>query len=69
MDTYLYLDAPGGEVDIQFPLEGSLLVGLKEICYVVGYYNISQEKRNNTVHYTKVDGSFSSAIPDGRRSK
>jgi hypothetical protein len=43
MDVQLYVDNPDGKVQFQYPLEGPWTIALKEICYVVGYYNISEE--------------------------
>lgn len=61
----MYIDTQEGEVDFQPPLEGVDSIALREVCYVVGYYNISREKGNNTVHYTNAEGRFSSTVPDG----
>ena len=38
---------------------------MKEICYVVGYYNISEKKGNNTVHYANATGRYNTAVADG----
>lgn len=62
---HLYVDNPDGKVQLQFPLEGEWSIALKEICYVVGYHNICQERGNNTFQYERADGTSRSAVPDG----
>ena len=61
MDTYVYVDSPSGEIEFQVPFGKSLSVGLKEICYIVGYHNVSEALGNNQVHYTKAGKSFSNS--------
>lgn len=65
MDTYVYVDSPSGEIEFQVPLDKPLSVGLKEICYIVGYHNVSEALGNNLVHYTKAGKPWSTAVEDG----
>ena len=64
METYLYLDTASGAAEFEIPLEVTS-IALKEICYVVGYYNVSEDKGNNRVHYANATGKYSTVVPDG----
>ena len=67
MDTYVYVDSPSGEIEFQVPLDKPLSIALKEICYVVGYHNVSEALGNNLVHYTKIggDNKWVETVADG----
>ena len=62
---HLYIDNPDGKVQFQFPIEGPLSIALQEISYIVGYYNITSKKGNNTVQYTRNEKRSSASLPDG----
>ncbi len=52
------------DTQFQIPVEGQS-IALKEISFVVGFHNISDQKGNNKIRYSTADGDFEDKIPDG----